>query len=153
MLKTKVGLGGLPDTVLDKAQAHIETNPADFRPLGEAYLENLENGVKQARTPPETLDQETIIAHMLFPVMQLKANGGMFHYDLVTHISDKLIQFLEVIDDANPDALEIVMAFHTTIKAILLAQIKGNGGKRGDELYKALVDACHRYFEKYPEKK
>ena len=148
LLKNKVGIGGLPEDILDKAQALLESNTVDFRPLGEAYLESLEQGVKQAKNPPEKLDTETIISHMLFPAMQLKANGGMFHYDLITAIADKLVQFLEVIDTADKDALHIVMAFHTTMKAILLSQMTGMGGDRGHDLHNALIDACHRYFEK-----
>jgi len=111
-------------------------------------------GINAAKACPDSTTQdETIIAAILFPAMQLKANGGMFHYNLVTSISDRLIQFLEVIDEIDPDAIEIVMAFHTTIRAILLGQIRGDGGQRGSDLMNALVDACYRYFEKYPDKK
>ncbi|MDD3020790.1 MAG: hypothetical protein PHX61_07405 [Alphaproteobacteria bacterium] len=153
-LKMKVGYGGLTDNILDKAQALLENNTADFRPLGEMYLDAMMRGVAAVKAlPNSTTDDESMISAILFPAMQLKANGGMFHYYLVTQISDRLIQFLEVIDEIDPDAIEIMQAFHTTIRAILLGQIKGDGGQRGSELMKALVDACYRYFEKHPEKK
>jgi hypothetical protein len=80
--------------------------------------------------------------------MQLKANGGMFHYDLVTKIAERFIQFMEVIENLDEEALEIITAFHTTIRAIILGRIRGDGGKRGDELLVALIDACTRYFDK-----
>ncbi|MCB1558656.1 MAG: hypothetical protein KDJ50_07030 [Alphaproteobacteria bacterium] len=153
-LKYKVGQGGLSDDILSKAQALLENNTTDFRPLGEMYLDSMMRGINAAKACPDSTTQdETIIAAILFPAMQLKANGGMFHYNLVTSISDRLIQFLEVIDEIDPDAIEIVMAFHTTIRAILLGQIRGDGGQRGSDLMNALVDACYRYFEKYPDKK
>ncbi len=152
-LKMKVGNGGLSEDVLNKAQALLENNTIDFRPLGELYLESITRGMEQARNSTAEANVETVITTILFPVMQLKANGGMFHYELVTRIADRLIQFLEVVEELDTDALEIVQAFHTTIRAILLGQIRGNGGQRGDELMNALVDACYRYFEKYPEKK
>lgn len=152
MIKKKVGGGsGLSENILSKAQALLENNTVDFRPLGEMYLDALNKGIEQARTPPKGLETEHIIAAMLYPAMQLKANGGMFHYQLITSISDKLIQFLEVIANIDPPALEIILAFHTTMRAVLLGQIKGNGGMRGAELMQALVDACYRYFEKNPE--
>lgn len=150
-LKVKVGNGGLSEDILNKAQALLENNTVDFRPLGEMYLDALTKGIEQARTPPRDMETEHIIAAILYPAMQLKANGGMFHYPLITNIADKLIQFLEVITTVDAAALEIILAFHTTIRAVLLGQIKGNGGMRGAELMQALVDACYRYFEKNPE--
>ncbi|HPQ50363.1 MAG: hypothetical protein KDJ26_08225 [Alphaproteobacteria bacterium] len=153
-LKMKVGYGGLSENILEKAQALLENNTADFRPLGEMYLESMMRGVAAVKALPEgKTNDERLISAILFPTMQLKANGGMFHYSLVTQISDRLIQFLEVVDEVDQEAIEIIMAFHTTVRAILLGQIRGDGGQRGKDLLNALIDACYRYFEKYPEKK
>lgn len=153
-LKVKVGQGGLTDDILDKAQALLASNTVDFRPLGEMYLESMMRGVSKVKELPDMQTRdEFLISAILFPAMQLKANGGMFHYHLVTQIADRMIQFLEVIECVDADALEIVQAFHTTIRAILLGQIKGDGGQRGKELMDALNAACYRYFEKYPDRK
>lgn len=155
ILKSKVGTGGLSQNILDKAQTLLENNTVDFRPLGEMYLDQLQEGVNKAAIdvdkPQEERDGEKYIRQMLYPAMQLKANGGMFHYDLVTTIGDKLVQFLEVIEHVDIEALEIVQAFHTTIRAVLLGQIQGSGGRYGSELVQALDDACHRYFQKFPD--
>lgn len=152
-LKAKVGNGSLSEDILNKAQALLEKNTIDFTPLGEMYLDAVMKGIEQARTPPEEMDNEVIIAGILFPTMQLKANGGMFHYDLITRISDRIIQFLEVVESIDNDALEIILAYHTTIRAILLGKIQGDGGDRGLALMNALIEACYRYFEKHPDKK
>lgn len=151
MLKAKVGTGGLGDDILDKAQALLENNTTDFLPLAEMYLNSLMKGIEMAKSPDPSQDNEYVIATMLYPAMQLKANGGMFKYPLVTQISDRLIQFLEVIDEPDIEAVEIVLAFHTTIRAVVLGRITGEGGQHGKELLKALTGACTRYFEKYPE--
>lgn len=150
MLKAKVGSGGLSEQILDKAQHQLENNNVDFRPVGEMYLDALGKGVDQARKPSRPMENEKMISGMLYPAMQLKANGGMFHYPLITSISDKLIQFLEVIDEPDQEALDIVVAYQTTMRAILLTQLTGDGGLRGAELTQALVAACYRYFEKNP---
>lgn len=149
MLKTKVGGGGLSDEILDKAQQLLENNTVDFQPLADMYLNSLAKGIDLAKDANPGEDNEYIISCMLYPAMQLKANGGMFHYPLVTQIADKLIQFLEVIEHPDIEAIEIVLAFHTTIRAVILGQVKGSGGKHGAELLTALNDACIRYFEKY----
>lgn len=151
MLKTKVGTGGLSEIILDKAQALLENNTVDFAPLAEMYLDNLAHGINMAKNPAPGMDEEYIISCMLYPGMQLKANGGMFHYPLVTNIADKLIQFLEVIEEADIETVEIVLGFHTTIKAVVQGRITGNGGRYGKELMDALVEACERYFDKHPE--
>lgn len=147
-LKAKVGSGGLSDDIIEKAQALLENNTVDFLPLGEMYLQNLMKAIEYSKDAHIDEDHEHLITSMLYPAMQLKANGGMFHYPLVTQIADKLIQYLEVIEAADIEALEIVMAFHTTIRAVILGRITGDGGKHGEELIDALDKACLRYFEK-----
>jgi hypothetical protein len=151
-LKAKVGSGGLAEEILEKAQKLLENNTVDFLPLGEMYLNSMMKGIEMAKDAGPDADDEYIIASMLYPGMQLKANGGMFHYPLVTKISDKLIQFLEVIEKPDIESVEIVMAFHTTIRAVVLGRITGLGGRHGDELIQALNDACVRYFDKYKKR-
>ncbi|GJL84719.1 MAG: hypothetical protein DHS20C02_04940 [Micavibrio sp.] len=147
-LKAKVGSGGLSEDILNRAQELLENNTVDFQPLAEIYLAALMKGIEQAKEAEAASDKEYTISTMLYPGMQLKANGGMFHYPLVSQMADKLIQFLEVIDEADIEAVEIVLAFHTTIRAVVLGKIKGDGGTHGQNLLKALNDACMRYFEK-----
>ena len=148
-MKAKVGTGGLSEDILNKAQELLENNTVDFLPLGEMYLDTLMKGIENAKNAHPDDDPEQLITAMLYPAMQLKANGGMFHYPLVTQIADKLIQFLEVIDEADIEAVEIVMAFHTTIRAVILGRITGDGGRHGSELIDALDKACMRYFERF----
>ena len=152
MLKTKVGSGGLGDDILDKAEDLLQNNTVDFQPLAEMYLASLMKGIELAKEVDPDDDQEYVISRMLYPGMQLKANGGMFHYPLVTRISDKLIQFLEVIERVDIEVVEIVMAFHTTIRAVVMGRVSGDGGRHGNELMRALNDACTRYFDKYQGK-
>lgn len=149
-LKAKVGSGGISDAILDKAQALLENNVVDFMPLAEMYLQSLMKAIEHGQENHEKLETETIIMGMIYPAVQLKANGGMFHYPLVTIMADRLIQYLEVIVEADLDALEIVLAFHTTIRAVVMGKVSGTGGRHGQELLSALNDACMRYFERYP---
>lgn len=150
-LKQKVGSGGISDDILNKAQKLLEENTVDFEPLANMYLGNLMNGIEMAKGYSHADDIEQVIANMLYPAMQLKANGGMFSYNLISRIADKLIQFLEVLDEPEIEAVEIVLAFHTTMVAVLQGKIIGDGGENGAELLDALTDACMRYFDRHPE--
>jgi hypothetical protein len=151
-LKAKVGSGGLSEDILNKAQTLLENSSAEFAPLADLYLTSLMRGVEGARKAKPDDDAENLIAYIIYPAMQLKANGGMFHYPLVSRVADKLIQFLEVIAFPEEDSLEIVVAFLTTIRAITIGKITGNGGHYGDELVDALDLACRRYFDKHPNR-
>ena len=152
-LRSKAGYGGLNDEILNKAEAVLENNSVDFLPMAETYLAALMRRIVQAGNPAPGEEGEILIAGMLYPAIQLKAHGGMFRYPLVARIADKLIQFLEVIAEPDKDAIEIVLAFHTTIRTILMGRISGSGGRHGDELVQALEVACRRYFERYPDKR
>jgi predicted DNA-binding ribbon-helix-helix protein len=150
-LKAKVGHGGLNEEILTKAEAVLENNAVDFLPMAETCLASLMRGIKQARNHVHGEDGEALIARMLEPATDLKAGGAMCGYPLVARIADKLIQFLEAIAEPDKDAIEIVLAFHTTIRAVLTGRTPGFGGKCADELVQTLEAACLRYFEHYPD--
>jgi len=147
-LRSKVGYGGLSEAILDKAQALIENNTVDFQPMAEIYLDTMMRGIETAGRAGNRDEREIAIGRIINSTMQLKANGGMFRYPLVTRISDKFIQFLEVIAVPDKDAIEIMMAYYTTIRAVLMARITGTGGKHGEDLLNALDSACLRYFSR-----
>ncbi len=152
ILREKVGVGGLHADIIKKAQALIDNNKYDYLPQGEMALETILFAVTAARSA-ENRTSESLINSILFPAMQLKTHGGMFHYHLISKIADQLVQFLEVIEALDDTALEIVESFYTTMRAIFIAQMKGEGSTRGKMLHDALVAACTRYFEKNPAKK
>ena len=165
-LRAKVGYGGLNDEILNKAEAVLENNAVDLLPMAETCLASLMRGIEQARNHVPGEDGEALIARMLEPATDLKAGGAMCGYPLVARIADKLIPFLEAIAEPDKDAIEIVLAFHTTIRAVLTGRTTGFGGPvpfsgtnlldarlraRGDELVQTLEAACRRYFEHYPD--
>jgi hypothetical protein len=150
-LKAKVGSGGIDERLIEKAQKMIEESKVDFIPIGHRYLISLQEGVRTTQAKRGMVDDESLIATMLYPAMQLKANGGMFGYPLVTSVAARLIRFLEHIREPNDDAIEVVTGFTDALQAILLM---GESNKKvvqhGDDLYLALDEACSRYFEKHP---
>jgi hypothetical protein len=152
LIKSKVGSGGLSEAVLAKAQEILESNSVDFAPLAEMYLNTLEQAIETAKGAAGLPDeQESAINGMIYPAMQLKANGAMFHFALVTSLADKKVQFLEVIDRIDRDVLDLVHAFVVTIRAVLASQIRDPKHPQGQELLSALDGACRRYFTKHPE--
>ncbi|MGB1077651.1 MAG: hypothetical protein ACPG05_05025 [Bdellovibrionales bacterium] len=149
-LKHKVGSGGLNREIVRRAQEVIEENNTDFIEFAAPYMSVLNDGIAQAKEKASRNDEE-MIEGILFPAMQLKANGELFHYPIVTVVGGRLLTFLERIHKLNGHALEIVDAFEASIKLIFVKKLKGDINKDGETIVKELDAVCDRFFEKYPE--
>lgn len=149
-LREKVGYGGISEERLNQAQEIIEENAFDFREMAEGFLADLKEGIDKSYEELNGKGPEELISLMLLPAMHMKANGGMFHYPLISRISDTLVQFLEVIREPDRDSLEIVLAFYHTLMMIVRGQIQGRGNRKEEELFYTLEKACYKYFDKNP---
>lgn len=146
-LKLKVGTGGIDESVLDKSQNFINTVKLDFIPYAKEFLAEFSKHAKAAKN--KNSDTEEAKNKIISPVMQLKANGGMFQYQMVSDVADIALQFLEALDEINDDAYDVLLAHENTIKIIIANDLKGDGGKEGYALVKELDQACKRYFSKH----
>lgn len=147
-LKQKVGVGGIDEMLLEKSQQYIENNDIDFAPIAKKLLTRLEKTIENAKAG-DIADTKALDG-MINPMMQLKGNGGMFQYRLISDIADIGLQFLESVGTINKDVLEVIAAHAQTIKIILKNKLTGDGGKEGYELVKELHKASKRYFVKHP---
>lgn len=146
VLKQKVGMGGIDEKLLEKAQEAINNTEVDFTPYAEQFLKQFSEFASICRTVKNfEKEKEKIIA----PVMQLKANGGMFRYQLLSEVADIALNFLEIIEAVNDDAYDVIKAHEKTLKAIVASRLKGDGGREGYALIKELDQACQRYYNKY----
>ncbi len=146
VLQSKVGSGPLDAQKVSESQRVIETNKVDFVPLGLEILDSLEvilNEAKASQMEPEELREK-----LTQPIMQLKANASMFHYNLIGNLANIMLSFLESIKEVDNDALEIVGAHHQTLKAIIMKRMQGDGGMNGTAFQNELKSACQRYFTK-----
>lgn len=144
-LKEKVGSGGLDETILVKAQTLLEDNTVDFKPIATLLVDLLDEAVRDAKAGK--LKGEAAIEAMIYPAMQLKAQGSMFHYPLITEISDILVNFLETVPAADEDVVEVVHGHKIAIKVVIASDIKDSDGTQGKELKNALHEACGRYYK------
>jgi len=147
IIKSKIGTGGLSEAILSKAQELLDEHKMDFTPVAEEHLTVLEHIINTQRQQ-ESPDFQNVLEKIRIPCIELYSNGTMFHFDLVSIISNKIIWFLSQLQSFDDDALDILTAYHTTVKAIILNQVYGDGGQRGDELLQSLNDACDRYLKK-----
>ena len=147
-LKMKVGGGGIPEERIQRAQEVINNFEMDFRPEARKLaitLDKATNDAIQSIKSKKVFNKEK----MIHPVMQLKANGGMFKYCLLTDVADICLQFMEAVHDFNTEAIEIIKAHENAIQIIIKNDLKGDGGPEGYTLVQELHKACTRYFKKY----
>lgn len=149
-LKSKVGHGGLSKETISKAQRVIDLNKVDFSEVAKPYMVCLEDSVQKARAG-QSDNHEKLIEGVLFPAMQLKANGDLFHYPIITDIANKFLWFLERIYKLNSHALDIVEAFERSINMVFQQKLSGKVTAAGKVILNELDAVCTRYFEKYPE--
>ena len=154
LLKSKVGSGGLSDNMLERAQEMLDKASADFKPLAENFLDSIAETVQEAKKELDGGElsgeqQETFLNTLLYPSLELKSHGGMFQYPMVSRIATNLVKFLEVIENLNIEALEIIQAYHQGLTLVVSGRIPKDGRIEGEKLYDALNAACTRYFEKH----
>ena len=153
MLQNKIGKGPIDEQVIKEAQKSIDENDVDFTPLGLQFLERLSENldkVEQDIGQDNIEEQKHLITR---PVMELKANARIFHYGLIGDLANVMLSFLESIEEIDMDALAIVRAHHTTLNAIILKKMKGDGGEHGQVFMAELKQACARYYSKKKKEK
>lgn len=146
-LKRKVGEGGIPSHTLKKCQDYLESNPVDFTPYGLRYLDQLKQ--MKSLIAKGDVDQQATSKFLVDTVMQMKSNGSMFHYQLVSMVSDVMLRFLEEAKKLDKDFVDIFTVYINVLDIILNKRLTGNGGKEGYALTQELHNACLRYYAKH----
>ena len=145
VLKQKVGEGGIPADRLTRAQTYIKDNNVDFSPEGKKHLSALAVLIAEGRQAKDASTSTALCEKIILEVMQLKAHGGMFHYGLVSMVSDVVLQFLERVKTLNTDVFAILGAYTNTMDVIFENEMRGDGGEEGMALAWELEQATERY--------
>ncbi|PZQ43477.1 MAG: hypothetical protein DI551_12090 [Micavibrio aeruginosavorus] len=146
-LKQKVGEGGIPAYLIKKCQDFLESNPVDFTPYAQRFLQDMEDIARQIEK--EDVEPAAALARIVNIIMQLKSNGSMFHYQLLSMTSDVMLRFLENVKGLDQDFLDILAVYTRIVGIILNKRLNGTGGREGYLLTQELHGACLRYYSKY----
>lgn len=150
-LREKVGYGEISEHVIQQAELIIKNNNADFKTIAQPLLKKLKDAITASKASSDKADQR-VTQSIIRPVMELKASGGTFKYELVGHLASIMLSFLEHITHIDDDAMDIINAHHDTLSLIIERGIKGDGGQVGGQLIAELESACNRYYKKNPSK-
>lgn len=147
ILRQKIGTGGIDGVKLKLAQNKMDGNTVDFAPYAHKFLDDLDHIVARAKTA-QVNDRPTINT-IIKPIMELKANGGMFKYTLLSQVAEIVLSLLEDIQTLNDDSYALIDAHQKALRVIINNRLTGDGGKDGRILANALYDAAQRYRKKY----
>lgn len=150
-LKGKVGAGGLPYKTIQKAQHLIDICDVDIIPEAKVLLIHIRKGLDLAWQDYKSGHGFTERARreITYPVMQLKSNGTMFHYPLITDIASKLLSFLENTPQINEDSLKMIEAHYKTLQLIVKMRIKEDREGITKQFIDELDSAHQRYKKRY----
>jgi len=138
-LKKKVKTGG-PGAVdlgtLERAEAviadmtdnYVEWAAKDVAKIHQA-LENLK---------AEKTDRKGALARIFQLSHDMKGQGGSFGYTLMTILGGNLCNFVEKLEDAGSAEIEVIQLHISAMDLVIAKQMKGDGGKEGEQLLKGL---------------
>lgn len=144
-LKEKVGSGGLDRSILTLAQQRLEANSIDFKPIGQRLIRTIDDALADIRAGK--VRGKAAIQRLLHPAMELKAQGAMFNYTLMTEISETLMNLLESLNDLDSEVLELITGYKMAGTLIFSKGLTGDGGVAGNKLRTALNDAYARFYK------
>lgn len=145
-LKEKMGSGGLDPNIIAKAQERMDANTIDFKPIGTHLLRLVDEALQDMRSGK--LRGKAAIHKLLHPIIELKAQGTMFRYPLISDISGTLGYFLETVPENSPEVIELVTAYKMACTAIFSKNLTGQGGAVGKQLQAELADVYRRFYKK-----
>ena len=80
--------------------------------------------------------------------MNLKSNGALFGYPLISDIATNMLRFIETRSKVDEDLLDIIQLYLDSQNIIINQKIKGTGGSVGLQIQDELQNACRRYISK-----
>lgn len=141
-LKDKVGDGGIGKSVIESAEEAMRHSANNFVPVIDRYIQKISDSLNNKKNTSSDTIRE--VSHA---VTQLKAQGSMFNYPLVTEVSELILKFLPRVKNIDGDILEIISAYQVTVRAIAKQELRGNKTVAGATLVVALKEACDRYYK------
>jgi len=152
-LKEKAGEGKNPSMLaIKEAEMFIKNNDIDFKPMARRHLKLIDADFAKLKESTNEEEKKELYASIIDNIMQIKAHGGMFHYQIMSDIANVVLNFLDTTDVMNEDMFQIIEAHNNSIRIIIKRNIKGDGGVPGKEIIDELTKATKRYHKKHSKK-
>ena len=148
ILKEKVGDGGLPQTIIELADEKKNEIKLDVMAFVTEETRKLHDAVMKARETNNFNTDKNIVKSLIFPVVQMKANGGVMGYEVITDVSTQFLGFIDGLKSLDADILDICESYAVTLQIFVKKEIKTSNNPDAQRLIEELSDACDRYHKK-----
>lgn len=134
--------GRTAEDLLKGAGLRIEALTADFTKYLREEIDRLAKAVIEAETDAAKRVAIVETVHTIFN--DLRGNGGTYGYPLVTEVGDSACRFIKDMAHWGAPQLAILRAHTDAMRAIMAANITGDGGPIGRQLMTGLKAAVEK---------
>lgn len=149
-LGAKAGIGPrdpvpiLPDAVLEAAEAEIQSRAGDYATWIVGEVEEMARRIDQLGA--DSRHVAGLVAEINRSAHEMRGQGGIFGYPLITHIAKSLYEATSGgLKAVTPSEQLLFKAHVDAIKAVMHGRISGDGGVTGQQLLASLEVAKKKY--------
>lgn len=136
-----------PDQIM-AAMEEVESMQMEFTDQVNEDLSKLEAIYEQTKAEPSEEGRAVIVQGMAPICHELRGQGGVFGYMLISVVADSLHLIASSILAVPKDALDLLRTHLDLMKAIIREEIAGDGGALGPELMESLHHANVSFIDK-----
>ena len=130
------GSGPMSESMQKKAESVLKKHAETFSGNAKTEVEELSNAVDELA---KNLDSHGEYTNRIFQISHnIRGQGGTFGYDLITDIAASLCNYVEELESCDDDALKLIRAHIDAMRAVIMEDATGGGGKIGQEISKSL---------------
>jgi len=134
--------GRTADDLLKGAGLRIEALTADFTKYLKEEIDKLSKSVAEAEG--NAVRRAEIVRDVQTIFNDLRGNGGTYGYPLVTEVGDSACKFIQDMVQWSAPQLAVLRAHTDAMRAIMAANITGDGGPIGRQLLAGLKTAVDK---------
>jgi chemotaxis protein histidine kinase CheA len=138
-LKKKLGHGGFDTRNIEKAEQRLLAARTEFPSIARRELHMI-NASLLALYDPAHLLKEIFAA-----AVDLKANGGLFSYDVISAIADSLMDFTENLTEPNVNSLMIMQLHYDALQLVFEQGHDAMTVEQRDEMLDGLRKAVDKF--------
>jgi len=144
-LKQKVGTGGAGAVDLEA----LERAEQVIAGMTDSYLKWVVEDLKKIEQAYDALvsaegDKKDELNAVFQISHDIKGQGGSFGYDLMTAIGNELCRLIEKTEIPSDNEIEAVKLHIDALKLVIGEDMKGSGGKEGEQMLAGLQKVCDK---------
>lgn len=146
--KLSAGAGGSDEPpfdpeLIEAAEAKVADMEGDYADWVRESIDQLVQAHHRSIEDMDTAETQLEVINKV--ALELRGQGGIFGYPLITQFGKSLYECTEEGAKVSPQLLDLINSHIDLIKVVINQKIKGEGGKMGKELLQSLNEAKQKH--------